>query len=735
MRKVLVLIFCVVSAPLAQAQNWSGIIAPSRAENWGANAGLPATLPDGETTSSPWQPPTRSTICSTISTSNFAGMSSSSYVSPTALNNALSSCPAGQAVYVNPGNYYFSNDILLHNSVTLRLDPGTTIFFNGGNSIIFNSNGNAFNNATWSAGYAQGATSITLSSNSGLVAGKSVLTLYQCDDSFSGVPNCGSGGWSDNGGVTVCAVQPTCSLDSAGPAQAQNQVVLVTGISGSGPYNLTISPGLYMSNWSAARTPFASGGGGTYGMGVEGGTINGVNQTSGILVGISNTYAGWIVGTRFIGGSNNEIQLGNGAKNTLIMSCYFYTSVNLQTLPESININQDSDSLIMNNIFQIGPGPYAEGGASGDVVAYNYARDGYSNSGNETFMGNVTVGHDPGESFFLWEGNQLASIQDDSAHGSHNLDTTFRNLISADDPPYPTSSSVVARMEGGYARFMNDIGNVLGSGNVSAYLVTANSGGGNPVFSVGAWANGPTDSLAATTAMRWGNYDTVTKAARWCGNSSDPGWSTTCGSASEVPTSLSSNAAPFQNPVPSSTTLPASFFMPVTAHPSGGTGLSWWAVCTNYPTCSATQSQPFPPIGPDVTSGSVIGGYNYAGHAYDIPAAVAWKTLPIDTTYQSSYTITGSSWSGGTETLTVSGLPNTPKGEFQISSGNCAGTYVMNNSDASHVMYAEPSNPGSCTAGTFKFPDVRQFGGAVYESDGGGSSSVAAPTNLLVVVQ
>jgi len=59
----------------------------------------------------------------------------------------------------------------------------------------------------------------------------------------------------------------------------------------------------------------------------------------------------------------------------------------------------------------------------------------------------------------------------------------------------------------------------------------------------------------------------------------------------------------------------------------------------------------------------------------DIPAAIAWKTLPIDTNYQNSYTITASSWSSGTGTLTVSRLPSSAFNllGFQLSgvSNNC----------------------------------------------------------------
>jgi hypothetical protein len=171
--------------------------------------------------------------------------------------------------------------------------------------------------------------------------------------------------------------------------------------------------------------------------------------------------------------------------------------------------------------------------------------------------------------------------------------------------------------------------------------------------------------------------------------------------------------------------------MPVTAHPTGGTGLSWWKVCTNYPTCSTFQTQPFPPIGPDVTGGGPVIGYtsdSYQGHAYDIPAAIAWKTLPVDPSYQVSYTISSSSWSGGVETLTLSSnfAGGVPKGEFTVTSGPCAGTWVMSNSSANSTSYPLASNPGSCTGATLKYPNVRVFNETVYQLDSG--SSVPAVT-------
>jgi hypothetical protein len=169
--------------------------------------------------------------------------------------------------------------------------------------------------------------------------------------------------------------------------------------------------------------------------------------------------------------------------------------------------------------------------------------------------------------------------------------------------------------------------------------------------------------------------------------------------------------------------------------------LSWWKVCnswTTFPTsCAASQTQPFPAIGPDVTGGRYVNGT-----AYDIPAAIAFKNLPIDANFQNSYSITGSSWSSGTETLTVSGLPNITHlmGGFQITgvpacNSPAGGEFLITASTPTTISYALASNPGSCAGGTMKFPNVRQFDERVYQNDSAGGNGPTAPTGLTATVQ
>ena len=452
----------------------------------------------------------------------------------------------------------------------------------------------------------------------------------------------------------------------------------------------------------------------------------------GNTIGFISAYACWVKGVRIVDPNLGTTVAISRSDHNLFTNNYIVSTYDGGNDNEIFNISTnsgeqgESDFLVLNNIIQ---GGFIEGGGDyeGDVLAYNYVRDSQNTYPETEFE------HQAGTAFFLREGNQMANSWDDNTWGTKDLNTWFRNYYSCRDADYVGGDNFSALQVGNFNRFENIIGNALGSSSCT----TSYTGSAWPVIYYMPGGN----ALTLASLMRWGNYDTVTGAVRWCGNSSNPGWPTTCGSTSEVPTTLSGNAAPFANPIPSSTSLPASFFMNnMTAHPSGGTGLSWWKVCTGwtmFPTsCATSATQPFPPIGPDITGGNNINGY-----AYDIPAALAFKNLPIDTTYQRSYTVTGSSWSAGKETLTVS-LPSSEHvmGGFQLTGAPTAcnpsaAELFMTGSTSTTISYALSSNPGTSCSGTVMWPDVRQFDERVYQADQANvGTAPASPTNLTVTV-
>ena len=766
----------LLSSALSYGQAWNGILAPSRAIDW-TNAGLPSTITYGtggsacngstancvETTTNPWTPPTRVQSGSTITCANNSTDAST-------INTALSAAGPGSYVLLGSTTCDITSNINLVSGVTLRgSGPQSTILnVNGTTQIYWGGCCTGINSGSMSAtSYSSGATSVTITgttcttncaSGGNLVAGNTAY-FEQCDTGWTGSgtnystdPSCTSGSYSDPGTIWVCGINyGVCAKDNNNTDTNHfysRQLVTITNVvnNGGGSYTVTFTPGLYLSNWSSNNnamlfwTPYGTVP--TYktiGTAIEDLTVNlPFNQNDSLSM--ANALAPWIKGLRVTGGVvADNISIAN-ASHWLFSNNYIFglTYNNLSSAnTEPFLRAQDADGLALNNIFQSGQCFWANGKTTGDVIAYNYCRDGATG-----YYQNLELDHNPFEAFRLVEGNQMGHGQDDDTHGTHDLNTWFRNYFSGWDPPYTTLNSQAFSLDG-YHRMDNFIGNALGGAKSTAYQGTSFG----DVYLIST-----TDALAGASFMRWGNCDVINAGCRFL--------------AAEVPnsTNMSStsypNAVAYQNPTPSNDNLPCSFFMsgsafttsPCSIKTSGGTGLSWWKVCTSWTTfptsCSGTQAQPFPPAGPDQTSGPYVDGY-----AYDTPAAVAYTYLPIDTSQQNSLTITGSSWSGGTETLTVSfasidnGSANHIMGGFQMSGVNSkcipgginfsnlygSNEILMTGSSTASVQYALTSNPGVSCTGTLLWPDVRQFDERVYEDDPGGDPP-APPTGLQAVV-
>jgi len=727
---------------LSYGQAWSGILSTSRAIDWG-HAGLQATFPDGETTPNPWTPPTRP-ACTTAQAGITVPVSSAT--SESAILTALTSChtanPTGSYLLLGSGTFTFGSNFNLYgaNNVTLRgsgpmstfISPCATCGFNIGGA-----SGSGYGLVTAGSNLAAGSTSVTVGTLTGTPTVGNLAWFVQCDTGQTAsspiISNttC-TGSHSDNGGLYFCGLDTSCMTDTPGGGNnsyLETQAVVITGSTnnGNGTYTITFTPGLYLPNWStsqAATVAWQTQADIAVGNGLENLTVV-LPQPNAGGPGIAAAYDSWITGVRVVGQPVNGYSLSIGGRTTFDLVANSYVAAQgtnatsgTQGFSHSGNYSGgESTNLALNNIIQGGM-TEGGGGPEGVVLGYNYNRDdlvGYPQ--------NAEFQHQAGSAFLLREGNVWGVSRDDNTWGTHNLNTWFRNYIECGDPPYVLSNYSTLDIDS-FSRFDNVIGNALGSAGCTTYQ----GGGTGTIYEFNL---GGTDPLAQPSTMRWGNYDTVSNAVRW--------------NAAEVPTSLSGNAAPLENTVPTSTTLPPSFFLNVTSPlPAGGTGLSWWKVCTSWTTfptaCAGTQIPQFPPIGPEVTGGNNINGY-----AYDTPAVLAYKNLPIDTTYQHSYTVTGSSWSSGTETLTISGLPGgtgsgvSIMGGFQLTGANSACNpsgnelYITGESPTT-IKYALASNPSVTCTGTMLWPDVRQFDARVYENDPSGDPPPQAPTGLQAVV-
>jgi hypothetical protein len=582
------------SSVFSFGQAWAGIIARSRAVDW-SQAGVVGGIPSG-----------RWTQC---------GSAIAAGASAAAINSALAACGKKQYVQLGAGTFNLSAGIIFANKSNVELRGmganQTFLVFTGtggcsGVSAVIclasqdvNYWGAPSNLANWTAGYFVGTTTLTLSSKTNLALG-TPLTLDQANDT------------TDSGDIFVCyAPAGICSSngDDGGflrAGRSQEQVVTVTSISGSGPYTIGVTPGLYMPNWASAKspqawwptTPIAN-------SGVQNLSVDSTNAKTMTSVQFFNCNGCWVRGIRSISPGRSHVMCWQSPHST-VEDSYFYRTTNQTSSSYAVELANASDSLLQNNISQQVSTPWVwSGTCSGCVQAYNFDIDDIFDSGGRVYnyQQQGSYPHSVGDDTTLLEGNQGAGLYSDNFHGTHHFITAFRNLWNGyqRNNGNDTAGGLFAVSLNAFSRFYNIVGNVMGSPalpfkNYQRNPANSGSVGVNTAVVVNGIGNGvQNDTNTPRTAMFWGNYDTVTAAVRWCGNSSNPGWSTTCSSTSEVPSGI----ANFANPVPTSTTLPASFYL--SARPP------WWP-----------SAKPWPAIGPDVTGGNIAG---YAGHAYSIPAA------------------------------------------------------------------------------------------------------------------
>lgn len=567
------------------AQSWSGIIDPSRAIDW-TKAGVTGGIPN------------RTTICATLSSSATASQ----------INSAISSCPAGQVVKLNPGNYTVNGGLRMRNNVTLRGSGAnsTTLNFTGFSTGIGGAGeyaigfegtyssqwwdkvpgpfgGNPSNIKTWTgtngqAGvYTKGSTVLNLGSaptGSPNLAVGDMLFMFQNDDSgpHSGLIVSATGGASREGSEYTRGT-------------GLRQAVKVVAISGT---QVTITPGLYLDIWRTSQNPRVYWwGGDVRGAGLEDLFIESGSRSHYTSISFFEASDSWVKGVKVHQtGARSHAQICL-SRNITIQSSAFYDGCQGgcegSATAYGIEFFAPSAALVANNILVNIESPFlASTATSGSVIAYNYE------IGGDTGI----LSHEEGHLVNLYEGNDSNRVRADTYHGTQNLVTLFRNRLRGVGSPAVDIWS--------YNRYFNVIGNVLGtSGQTTRYQCDGNFNvgqcyqytspsavfrfgypGGDPVTSVEGVSS---DTRVGITVMRWGNYDTANNAIRW--------------QAAEVPSAIS----PYANAVPSSQLLPASFFL--SARPD------WWVTPWGTP--------PWPPIGPDVTGGNIA---NVAGHANKLPA-------------------------------------------------------------------------------------------------------------------
>jgi len=589
---------------LSHAQSWTGILDKTRAVDW-SQAGITGGIPDAA-----WAQCATS-ACNTV-------LSNGQASSGAQINAALASAPANSYVSLPAGTYNISGGIVWStNNVVLRgAGPNSTIlkfsspnsctgyysdvclvntyalYDNSGSVLPPCGGGGASNCATWSAGYAQGTTQITLTGiGSSTPAVGSLLLLDQANDTTDpgGLIQC------DNSAGGVCSGNGgSFGRTVGGVHYSQVQVVRITAISGS---TYTISPGVYANNIRASQNPGVWWSGNPLtNSGIENLTLDHSNSSSTSGLTFYDCYQCWAKNVRSLNSGRDHMYIAQSSKVVIRDSFFFGVRSGGGEESYGVETGESSDCLVENNIFDQISSPVIFDNVSGFVVSYNFSWDNVFS--NPNFMQTSLPSHDAGNQMNLFEGNYFNGLDADNQHGASPLATIFRNWLPGNQPsPYNKIQQTQSFGVDALNRAWNVIGNVLGTpGYHNNYETNPTLGNANCNTSIyalgwGSVAAGCTtpgqgestanpDPTVGTSMMRWGNYDTVHASVQW--------------NSSEVPTTGIKWVN--GNPVPANHNLPSSFYL--------GGKPSWWG------------TMPWPPMGPDVSGGQGPGGFAYQTPAY-----------------------------------------------------------------------------------------------------------------------
>lgn len=590
----------------ANAQLWSGVLSSARATDW-TGAGVVGGIPSY-------------TVACATQPSLVVGIGNAA-ANTTSINAAIASCDASHnVVSLAAGTYNFAGVDFAHKSNVVLRGAGansTFLIATSGSSVscfglpslicVFSTDNNYFGSNTptnWTAGFSQGTTAITVASTTGITVGK-IIVLNQLDET------------TDNGNFFNCSLTYASPGASGGcsyngpdsgngtTGRFQQEMFQVTAVN-SGTGVVTLDHGLRNPNWAIGQTPQAWVFTPITSDGIEDLSIDGsANSTIIAAIEFYNALNVWVKGVRIVKANITPIWQLDTVHATFEQN-YFYSSQAADSF--GVRSTAVSDTLIQNNIVQqIRVAILDEGPDNAPVIGYNFFINQLDNVTPSDSMWEAVRPHSGGDNYLLMEGNIANNYYGEDYHGTHLMQTSFRNFFTgwescatsgicgaSPSKDYQTQ----AFMLDAYNRYTNEIGDVLGTpGYHTSYQVVANNAQAptpGAVYNVGNGNGGlttpvPGDSVVSTTFFRWGNYNSVDAVIRFCGNSSDTGWVATCGSTSEVPSGIS----PYPNSIPTlgdtgigQGALPVSFYLsgkPV-----------WWP-----------NTIPWPPIGPGVTSGTL----------------------------------------------------------------------------------------------------------------------------------
>jgi Pectate lyase superfamily protein len=614
-RLTLYFVVLLLVVPVAtRAQQWSGILDPSRAINW-SNAGIPGGIP-----SAIW------TQASTI-TAVQCGNGSSDCTS--VIQKALNACGTNQYVLIGPGTFLLNGGLSIPSNCALRGSGADQTILNAKGTNVQDVLMGSFLNLNWAnavpitGGSSQGSTSITLSSASGISVGM-YLIIDQVNDGTV---------VSQNGSEGQCT---WCDGQTSDGSRAQGQIVKVGSVSGN---TVTISPGLF-DNYTRSPLAMAFNAAAKY-AGLENLQIyaNNSHQSNPTTIEMDFCAYCWISGVEgnYTDGDHVDIHWSYGVE---IVNSYFFGTYGTGPgqFDHGIRLGlKTTYSLVQNNILQRTGILEPEWGPAGNVISYNYMFGNFSSTAPNFLPGDIET-HGAHPQYNLYEGNIVPKIDFENIWGSVANETVFRNWVTganvACNPINGTRGIVVCTPLGAYGNSgisgwwqiqavwalngmflstsLNYVGDVVGS---AAMQSLTQYNGGTPM--------GQTPILAwSTTAIR--SYDVAVYGMTFgFGEASDSGAGGSLNGAGCSPPTL---PYPCHSTKPYSTVLIHGLYNNVDGSTIWATGLSQKLPASFYlPSRPSWWSTPWatpawPPIGPDVT-----GGIDAGGHAALNPAALCYK--------------------------------------------------------------------------------------------------------------
>jgi hypothetical protein len=530
---------------------WADEIIPGeRRIDW-SYAGIPGGIP------------ARTVVCTTIDSAVYG---QGTIDATGAIQGALDLCPAGQVVYLPAGTYLLYGTVHLNDDDTLRgTGPGATILKHAGDytrSMVDMRGSVYYQLASLHKTYPvvealKDARTLRLASTSGISPGD-VLLINQLNDGDLVDPV------GVEGKCTYCGYE--------GGDRVLGQFAEVSAVAGDQvtlnlPLHWTYEAGL--EPWAYQVDAHAL----VRRAGLEDLTLTQDDPQVEFMIEIDGAQYSWVRNVEIENVQRRGMWVIDSLQNE-IRECYLHGGIDGYGRDRGYGILLDlhsTNNLVEDNVLSTidGGGVMAGGGASGNVIAYNYLHEILFDD-PWWLIASPSISHSPHPKMNLWEGNSAYKAEADIIHGSSSHNTIFRSQSKGWQSETITTRNNAIEIAAKNT-YMNVVGSVLGTpGKSNRYEVLP----GQPyddwsdyvIWALGV-GSGVEDPDVVATLLRHGNFDYVTNSVVW-----DPAITN-----HDLPDSLYLRARP-----------------------------AWWC-----------QETPWPAIGPDV-----------AGYTQKIPAQRRFEGLP-----------------------------------------------------------------------------------------------------------